>query len=222
MFAKELENIAKAMPEFVDLTQSVKNPLHKKQNFSSGADTFEVLETVTRALWFVIPFHFFAFYGLAPTEKVADTVAQIIFVGLGCLVAQMWIGSALALLPIDKSRPYKERAGLWVAGIICSWFFSVLFLSLAHTASWAWSQQAGDLFDNFDGLFYGWFQIQKLGSSVLTLAGAALGVLCLSILSRKNLFARISGTVFSNFSFLLVCFLVSVLCIQGSQYLLGP
>lgn len=71
--SKEMENILKAFPSFLSLVSETGNP------FVEDKEPKKTLETATKAVWFLLPFHFFAFLGMVPLDSNSTTI--LIFVG---------------------------------------------------------------------------------------------------------------------------------------------
>ena len=130
--SKELENILKAFPSFLSLVSEAGNP------FVEDEDKKKTLETATKAVWFLIPFHFFAFFGMVPVKDNSTTV--LIFVGFASLLGLSWVGTIIGVV-VAKARGWTEVrrencVATWVASLFITWFYCVALISLANLSSW--------------------------------------------------------------------------------------
>ncbi len=131
--SKELENILKAFPSFLSLVSETGNP------FVEDKDKKKTLETATKAVWFLLPFHFFAFLGMVPLESNSTTI--LIFVGFASLLGLSWIGTIIGVVVASTCGwgPVRREncVATWVASLFITWFYCVALISLINLLIWA-------------------------------------------------------------------------------------
>ncbi|MEM9125063.1 MAG: hypothetical protein AAGB28_04745 [Pseudomonadota bacterium] len=131
--SKEMENILKAFPSFLSLVSETGNP------FVEDKEPKKTLETATKAVWFLLPFHFFAFLGMVPLDSNSTTI--LIFVGFASLLGLSWMGTIIGVI-VSKLcgwGPVRREncVATWVASLFITWFYCVAFISLVNLAIWA-------------------------------------------------------------------------------------
>ncbi|WP_170325045.1 hypothetical protein [Ruegeria arenilitoris] len=130
---KEMENILKAFPSFLSLVSESRNP------FIEDKGKRKTLETATKAVWFLIPFHFFAFLGMVSVASNNTTI--LIFVGFASLLGLSWVGTIIGVVAAKLSGwgPVRREncVATWVASLFITWFYCVAFISLFNFSSWA-------------------------------------------------------------------------------------
>ena len=151
MLTKELENILKAFPNFLSMLADTGNPL--KENAASR----ETLETVTKAMWFIIPFHFMAFLGMVPLKGNDSTL--VLLVGFVSLLGLSWIGTFMGsmLSRLLKWGPIRREGCIagWVSTLFITWFFCVMIIFAANLYFYIVAQPEAawpDLFNQIENL----------------------------------------------------------------------
>lgn len=155
MISKDLENIIKALPSFQEMIVSSGNPL------TDGVGNEKSLDAATKAIWFLIPFHFLAFLGLVPlknsvTESTGDT-AIVLGLGFASLLGLSWIGTVFSGIPArvlnwSIERRYWSSAS-WVAALYITWFYCVASMSLINLYIW-YDNWYPNKFGTWPSLFY--------------------------------------------------------------------
>lgn len=96
------------------------------------------IEVVTKATWFVVPFHFMAFISLVPWNQ-SDT-AMTIVLSLITLVLLSWVGIVCGLFHsfwAGLEGDLRERSmGGWAVTLTLCWFFCVVILSALNVIIW--------------------------------------------------------------------------------------
>lgn len=180
MITKEIEEIAKAFPSFVTMTTNLRNPYWIPFGLEANESA---LETVAKAIWFVVPFHFLTFFGLAATDsgdasQLNTSAGYVVLVGFAVLVVVMWSGSMLAFFGRRKVG-FDNRAGAWVSSLTFAWFVCVFILAIGNVMQWA-----GSGFGNWPpitNLFYKLSQL--LGASLDGEQVEVLMAFCAAILA---------------------------------------
>ncbi len=132
MITKELENILKSLPAFLRMAVDARNPLIPQDV------QLDRIEVVTKATWFVVPFHFMAFISLVPWNE-SDTTMTVVL-SLITLVLLSWVGIICGLFHSFFSGlkgDLRERSmGGWAVTLTLCWFFCVVVLSIINIFIW--------------------------------------------------------------------------------------
>lgn len=165
MFSKELENILESLPEYLSMASSAVFPLCPENTEKSK------LETITKAIWFVVPFHFVAFLGLMPKDSGAGSV---IFAALFVIVFLSWIGTILGVVTakaLGFSNAQRHNAiSNWAAALMMAWLVTVSSLSLLVLALWCSSGGTEwiDIVSLLDSIFLDFPSLKGKGQIVVT------------------------------------------------------
>lgn len=157
MITKEIENILKAFPNFLQMTQEAANP------FLRDPPPADRLEVFSKAIWFIVPFHFLSFLGLVPLRDASTVI--VLLAGFLSLLGLSWVGTLIGVaLAVITRAPVAQRTGIvsaWVVALVTTWFYCVVILAV--TNFWLWLRQEGagpgvdfgawpDLIDEVGGL----------------------------------------------------------------------
>ena len=132
MITKEVENILKSFPSFLQMTSQAANPV------LSTHQHVDRLEIVTKAVWFVVPFHFLSFLGLVPIQGSDPLI--VLLIGFLTLLGLSWIGTVIGFVASALQGVNHENSGgiisAWVVALVTTWFFCVVIIS--GTNLWLW------------------------------------------------------------------------------------
>ncbi len=194
MFTKEAQNVAESFPNFLKLLLAVQNPM--AANVSKNAIP-ENWEPVTKAIWFVVPFHFLTFLGQGGSGP--SDITYLVFVGICALLGLMWLGTFLGVIPARRNElTYEERSKVWVSTLVVTWFFCVFGATSVAFMIWA-----------VGGFSEGWpnlpehILVKVLNGTgpaklFLAIAAATFGTVCLvGFKGLKAVFARENSGAFS-------------------------
>ncbi len=216
MFTKEAQNVAESFPSFVKLLIATRNPMLADPQANTAPERWE---TVTKAIWFVVPFHFLTFLGQGGDGAL--DVSTLVLVGIGSLLALMWIGTLIGVVPVRMNMEYEVRAKHWVTALVSTWFFSVLAASFVALVIWLTASEASG-WPNLPN----WILEQLLGGTgpdrlVLSLLAATAGVI--GLISVSSLKSNSQAQFFSvpTIVFIVVNWLVCAALMYISSMLLA-
>ncbi|MEP3346340.1 MAG: hypothetical protein ABJN34_14910 [Litoreibacter sp.] len=221
MITKELENILDALPSFLKIMRRLQNPLVK---VTQGHKEYKPLETATKAVWLIVPFHFLAFFGMVNPQKADFTF--VVILSLATLVLLMWLGTLIAAFlnwtsNVQESGIRDAYTGHWVVGLFSAWFFCVIIITLVNLIIWVnQDDTAGwpNVVDDLELQIRDWpFSLNPLFVVCIFVPTAACIALRILVLPKEK-----SGTFGQSVSFLLVCWLVCSGIISGCVTLLEP
>ncbi|MEL7091501.1 MAG: hypothetical protein AAFN94_07180 [Pseudomonadota bacterium] len=152
MLTKEFENILESLPAFISMIWSAKNPFIVAEGCNSAEQSevckassstkknkqWESLDTIVKAAWFIVPFHFLAFFGLAPSGNVE--IGLVLLLGFITLVLVSWIGLLIGNLASWRKKLSDHAQAKvmesWTVSLVVSWFFCVLAISVVNFGLW--------------------------------------------------------------------------------------
>lgn len=159
MLTREFENILKSLPAFVSMVWDARSPFLISESSTIDGSKLTAptttIETIVKSAWFIVPFHFLAFFGLAPSGS--DNVGIVVLLAFISLVLVSWLGIAIGTLASVRS-PVSEKirngiAASWTAALVISWFYCVLGITIVNFWLWyrvAFSGGFPNLIDNLE------------------------------------------------------------------------
>ena len=216
MMTKEMENILKAFPSFLSMLSLARNP------FVESRTNADAMETVTKAIWFVLPFHFMSFLGMVPL--VGGDTTLVLLIGFVSLLGLSWVGTVLGSImgALNGWGPIRREncVGAWVSALFVTWFFCVLIMSGLNGYFWwrvedfeIWPQ----LFNRMDKLLYG-TRMYDYSAEIITIGVplVSAGLMLVTIPHGRR------GTPGQALVLALVCMMSSTSFIYASKELLEP
>ncbi|UWQ93126.1 hypothetical protein QEZ52_10140 [Aliisedimentitalea scapharcae] len=216
MLTKEMENILKAFPSFMSMLSMARNPFVENR---SNEDT---METVTKAIWFVLPFHFMSFLGMVPLAGGDTTL--VLLIGFISLLGLSWVGTILGSLmgAVNGWGPIRREncVASWVSALFVTWFFCVLIMSGLNGYFW-WKYEDfaiwPELFNRMDKLLLNTllydFRVEVISIGIPLIAA---GAMLLTIPHGRR------GTPGQALILALVCMVSCTAFILASKELLEP
>jgi len=129
VFTKEIENLLKALPDFVQLFTELVNPV---ENLQHNEDYNSLFERISKSFWMILPFHFFVLFSVTPDSNGQPGILARLLLSALSLVAVIVVGAAVAaVVRLGYRNQANGVAGFfckfaeWATAFCVAWFITV-------------------------------------------------------------------------------------------------